>query len=255
MAKKKHPFPLDETSVLSKDIGVTIFLLVVLLLLTAAAGWAGYAAVQSFQSGGWLWGTFLSLTALVIGLPSGLLTVMALWDPFTATTRAYRAFSRGRVAEGLGILVEMNERDALFKYLDSMLPVPDESIRPLIRTAAEELFSLRELLESEAVGFSDTLHSKLKADTETAITGLWGTCERQFRVADQNIAPATIDAELTAEKEKLKQLGERIADVRTQIARLTLTSGDGAIDGETVRQFEAFADVTRQMNRFNAASQ
>ena len=177
------------------------------------------------------------------------LAILTIWLPlnYLASNSFARLIGRGEIHRGLSQATAKAQWTLLRRYLSRELELPDESLRPLIVTAVDELISLR-----GALGANNPIPAPLQDQAQTQINAafdaIYGTCARLSIVAKQGLNVESLRPELEAEAAKLRQLIEATRAASVELGRLTLLAGSEKVP-QTSQQFGQLGWAAGELGR------
>ncbi|MGD9747142.1 MAG: hypothetical protein AB7I98_22065 [Verrucomicrobiales bacterium] len=131
-------------------------------------------------------------------------------------------------------------------YLNEELDLPNESLRPSLRRAFEELNLLHDSSADEANHFVESgLKRAMRDSSEEALRALWNTCANLEVVARQEVAFADDHPKIQGIISLLDGLEHSTRRARVKLAELSLGSTQGEVEEarvamETVRRQSEF---------------
>lgn len=155
------------------------------------------------------------------------LAIGVIWLPlsYMASNSFARRLGRGEIQRALNQATSRAQWPQVRRYLSHELALPDESLRPLITAAIEQLIALQNAL-GQNNPIPAALQNQAQTGINTAFDAIYGTCARLSIVAKQGLSVESLRPELEREAAKLRQLSQATQAASVELARLTLLSGN-----------------------------
>lgn len=178
--------------------------------------------------------------------PLGIVVWIAWGVVASPKQRVCQLLAKGDLAKAYHLALRHDLRQLVENYLDEKLELPNESLRPSIRRAFDELNLLHDSSADEANHFVETdLRRAMRDSSDEALGALWNTCANLEVVARQEVEFADDHPKIQGIAALLNGLESSTRRARVKLAELSLGSTQGEVEEarlamETVRRQSEF---------------